>query len=160
MSEAAPSFQVQYAQRGSSARLPVLNSFRIEQFGEGFRIVDEDGSVYRAQLQVEPITRPPGPAPAALPAVTLSAVRAAPESVAQVISVNAVGTNRGLQQQVTLTGNLVMTNLPGTLRFENQAALLTNQAALRFLLSNARLEGDAVVGATNQVRILAIPSER
>jgi hypothetical protein len=116
--------------------------------------------VYRAQLQVAPVSSPSGLALSAPPAVTRSVAGAAPQAFPQVIAVNALGTNRGLQQRVTLTGNLVVTNLAGAPPLENQAALLTNQAALRFLFSNAHLEGRVTVGPTNNVPMLAVPSER
>jgi hypothetical protein len=160
LSEAAPSVQMRYAQRTPVSRLPALNSFRFEQVGEGFRIVDEDGSVYRAEVQVAPGVGRSSPAPLAVQPAAQSAMSAAPRPGSQVLRVSALGTNHSLQQRVSLAGNLVMTNVAGAPQLENTAAILTNQAAFRLLLSNSRLEGRAVVGVSNQVTILAVPWER
>ncbi|MCZ7637209.1 MAG: hypothetical protein M5U12_14980 [Verrucomicrobia bacterium] len=79
--------------------------------------------------------------------------------VPAVVGVTALGTNRGLQQQVRVTGNLLVTNFVGAPVLEQQAALLTNQAALQFLFSNARFEGQVTVGATNRFALVAAPRE-
>jgi hypothetical protein len=158
-SPAPPPVRVRYAQRVPVTSVPVLNSFRIEQVGQQLQIVDEDESVYTAQVQIAPDFRLPVPvASPGVPAATRSAVLPESELMPQELAVTASGTNRGLQQRVALVGRLILTNRTGGPRLENQAAVLTNQAALRFLLSNARLEGRLAVGPTSQVAILAVPS--
>lgn len=171
--------RVRFSQQATAPTLPALNSFQFVQTGRELQIVDEDGSVYRAELAVPetptvvltqaPLQRSaptsPGPAREAL-RVTRSAVGREQEHagsaglpVPAVVGVTALGTNRGLQQQVRVTGNLLVTNFVGAPVLEQQAALLTNQAALQFLFSNARFEGQVTVGATNRFALVAAPRE-
>lgn len=176
-----PPVQVRFSQRATAPTLPALNSFRFEQAGRELQIVDEDGSVYRAELAVlETTAVAPRPTRVALPVPTSAvpageSVRATrlraggvveaergggvESSVPAVVGVTALGTNRGLQQRVMLTGNLLVTNFVGAPVIAPQTALLTNQAALQFLFSNARFEGQVTVGTTNRFPLLAVPVE-
>lgn len=139
---------------------PILNEFRFEQVRDGFRIVDQDGSVYPAQLQATAnVGFPLLPAPAGQNLQQL-AVPTAPAAGAAVIGVNAAGTNRGLRQRVQLAGNLVVTGEANATVVTNQQVLLTNRAALEFLLSNSRFEGQALLGFSNQIPVVAFPTPR
>lgn len=173
------SVRVRFSQQAAAPMLPALNSFRFEQTGREFQIVDEDGSVYRAELAVPetpattlaqaPLQRsaPTRPVPARESLRVTRSVKAQEQEreastglpVPAVVGVTALGTNRGLQQQVRVTGNLLVTNFVGAPVLERQAGLLTNQAALQFLFSNARFEGQVTVGATNQFPLVAVPRE-
>ncbi len=171
--------RVHFSQQAAAPTLPALNSFRFEQTGRELQIVDEDGSVYRAELAVvetpattltqAPVQRSAPTSPAtvresvrlARPVMVREQERegSAGLPVPAVVGVTALGTNRGLQQQVRVTGNLLVTNFVGAPLLERQAALLTNQAALQFLFSNARFEGQVTVGATNRFALVAAPRE-
>ncbi len=174
-----PALQQRYVQAVAAPTIPVLNSFRIEQTGQQIRLVDEDGSVYAATLAEPPAqaasaARAKGPAAAPAraaapgPAVDRAQSRAEPVSQpagaknqhVQTLLLNATGTNLRLQQQVVFNGNLLVTNVTGAPPFANEQALMTNEAALQFLLSNSRLEGQVLLGGTNQFPVLAVPTPR
>lgn len=154
----APTVQVRYTQQAPVQGSTLLNRFRFEQAGDGLRIVDEDGSVYAAELRLASVPEARTiVAPVSALSTAASAASAAPPAVPTAVIVNAQGTNRGLQQRVSLAGRLIVTNVSGAPIMANQRAVLTNHTVLRFLLSNARLEGQAVVGSTNRFPILAQP---
>ena len=169
-----PVLQQRYVQAAATPVTPVLNSFRIEQAGPQIQLVDADGSVYAATLNEAPAAQPKAvvatEAVASAPASTLSAVKAQPPARTispqagppsqrvQTLVLNAIGTNVRLQQPVVFNGNLLVTNLAGEPAIANQQALMTNEAALQFLFSNSRLEGQVILGATNQFPILAVPA--
>lgn len=168
-----PVLQQRYVQAPAAPVTPVLNSFRIEQNGRQIQLVDADGSVYAATLNELPAaqqkavvaTEPAASAPAPTlsfakeppPARTISPQASAPSQSVQALVLNAIGTNVRLQQQVVFNGNLLVTNLAGEPVLTNQQALMTNEAALQFLFSNSRLEGQVIVGASNQFPIQAVP---
>ncbi len=173
-----PALQQRYVQAATAPATPVLNSFRIEKTGPQIRLVDADSSVYAATLEEPPSPRQEAAAPATASAAVsaaapgLTAARPPPpaQSVSQsageenqnvqMFFLNAIGTNVRLQQQVVFNGNLLVTNLAGAPVIANQQALMTNEAALQFLLSNSRLEGQVLLGGTNQFPVLAVPTQR
>lgn len=167
----APVLQQRYVQAPTTPVTPVLNSFRIEQAGRQIQLVDADGSVYPATLSEVPAPEPQTTAKAitvaAAPALPESVARAQPQTISpkgdtpsqslQSLALNAMGTNVRLQQPVVFNGNLLITNLLGEPAITNQQALMTNEAGLQFLLSNSRLEGQVIVGTSNQFPIQAVP---
>ncbi len=175
---AAPAaIQVLFTQNPQQPRRPALNSFHLEQAGGGFQIVDEDGSVYPARLSLASAEARPAAltdAPLRVPAdrsptrpTTGGAVRTsrpspavAPQGppVPTLVAVEATGTNRGLQQRMVVAGNLVLSNTAGAPLLPDQTAWLTDQRGLEYLFSNSRIEGQAVLGGSNQFKILATPA--
>lgn len=171
-----PVLQQRYVQALATPVTPVLNSFRIEQNGRQFQLVDADGSVYAATLNEAPAAQqkavvateavasapvPTLPVTQALPpGKTISPKAGTPSQSVQALLLNAIGTNVRLQQQVVFSGNLLVTNLAGEPVLTNQQALMTNEAALQFLFSNSRLEGQVLLGGTNQFPVLAVPIQR
>jgi hypothetical protein len=157
-----------------------LQDFRIEQVGDALRVVDADGSVYPARLvaasslsqasqrDVAATTLPAaqnqatsfgvpllrGPAPRLQPAADAAVQNQA------MIALQAEGTNSRSQQRVQLSGNFVVTNLAGAPPLGDPQALLTNEAAMQFLFSNARIEGQVTVGNSNLFPLLAFPAGR
>jgi hypothetical protein len=171
----APLVQQRFTQWAAAPTNQVLQSFRVEQIGSRLQLVDADGSIYPATLaspaEVSPPATAPSPGLATRAAPATSATRAVttPAPARQqtantqpphVIGLRAAGTNRGLQQEVRFVGRLLLTNVAPPPLPDQPQALLTNAAALQFLISNSRLEGQVQVGATNQSPVVALPTER
>lgn len=166
--------QALFSQSPAQAPRPALNTFRLEQVAAGFQIVDEDGSVYPASLRLAAAEADPASVPVAAPSVmetrvqkrptaasparSSRAIQSAPPPLPPVIAVQAAGTNRGLRQRVVVAGNLVPSNTVGAPVLPDPAAWLTNQRALQYLFSNSRIEGQAVLGGSNEFSIRAAPA--
>jgi hypothetical protein len=150
----------------------VLANFEVQQNGNAIRVVDADGSVYDGALQPESVIAQNEPAAAAAPPVLAPGLaelqkniarRYEPES-AQNYFFRVTGTNQTLKQNVVFTGNLLANGAPNKLPQPFQSggggfgggqlrAALTNQLPW----SNSRIAGTAVVAATNDVEIDAVP---
>lgn len=168
--------QQRFTQNRPAPMTPVLNSFQIDQVGRQLRLVDADGSVYLATLGT---ANPGAQSQAGLPvqAASPSVGRAAPSQLRtravmpdaadalrnqtpsmQVLTLNAMGTNRQLRQQVVFTGNLLVTNLAGVPVVEESVGLGTNVESLNQLFSNSSVHGLVTVGGTNQYPVEAVPT--
>lgn len=156
---------------------PVLNSFRVEQNGNEVRVIDGDDSVYTGQLQ-------PAAVPAASPALDEAAARAVEKQTplgvnagfktvaraadaetkpAQDYLFRVTGTNRSVNQSVVFTGRFLAGtngNLRQPVGSVGGVSTVTNALSVATApsLSNSRIEGQAVIGGTNQIQIIATPS--
>jgi hypothetical protein len=172
-------FQQRFTQSQPAPASPVLNSFQVEQVGRQLRLVDADGSVYPANLEVAipVVTEPAAPAaptlgPASrgpgLRGVQGPVLKRAGQEVevrqemppTQVLALNAAGTNQQLQQRVVFAGNLVVTNLAGVPWVSEPTQLTTNWESLNQIFRNASVRGRVTVGGTNQYVVEAVPAGR
>ena len=164
-----------YRRNFNSPLLPnVLNSFQVEQIGRQIRIVDADGSVYEPQIETEPAivtekleqiagaeaaAKRRAPTQQAAPTAADTAASSANESAGLFFRV--AGTNRTLNQRVFFEGNyLVQTNSPAlSLRARTSSA--PQAAAIQMQsqppLPAARIQGQAVIGASNRFEVNAVP---
>jgi hypothetical protein len=129
---------------------PVLAAFQVEQSGGEMRITDGDGSVYAGYLRLTNGLVGPSPAAAEQPArlrrekasESTREPRPAAASVggplaAQYYFFRVAGTNRGLNQRVVFTGNLIkLTNSPP--------------------MPDCRIWGKALVGDRQEIQIDAV----
>lgn len=167
-SDPAVTVQQRFLQSASTPVSPVLNAFQIEQVGSRLQFLDADGSVYPIEVQPAGAGGPTGISSArpvagrsssrsvAPASATTEEVEASSPGALSLLVLNAMGTNRQLQQRVLFHGNLMVTNASVS-NWAGVRALLTNRAALQQLLSNSRVQGQATVGASNQHPILAVP---
>lgn len=176
----------------------LLTSFKVEQNGDQLRIVDHDGSVYTGNWT-------PAPSPGSTNAPALYAdygAVAAPTQLhdqAKHLPADAVsppantftyamaqqnfrfaatGTNRSLQQNVVLSGEIVALNITATNALSNGALTLTgnqksnqlgilqsqqlmpNNSQYQLPLLNSRIVGTAVLGNGQQVQLNATPTPK
>ena len=142
------------AQDGLSAQPapanPLLAAFQVEQSGGEMRITDGDGSVYAGYLRLTNAPVGPSPAAAEQPARLRrekasestreprpAAVSVARPLAAQYYFFRVAGTNRGLNQRVVFTGNLLkLTNSPP--------------------MPDCRIWGKALVGDRQEIQIDAV----
>jgi prepilin-type processing-associated H-X9-DG protein len=152
----------------------VLANFQVQQNGNAIRVVDADGSVYAGALQAElgaaqgehaPSVSPPVPAPRQAE-LQKNAANRDQSLAAQNYFFRVTGTNQTLKQNVVFTGNLLANAAPTKIPQQFQGggggggfgggqlqAALTNQLPW----SNSRIAGTAVVAATNNIEINAVP---
>jgi len=174
-----------YRRNLNSPPMPnVLSSFQFEQIGQQIRIVDDDGSTYEGQIETpRPVAAAVGktatqsaadelkkfPAEDAAPTRNPAVPTDGANALGQNLWFRVSGTNRTLNQPVVFVGNLLAadTNLPSingaqagvTLAQPSVAVPLPNAAAQsQVLLQNARVQGQATVGANSRIEINAVPT--
>ncbi len=161
--------------------VPVLVNFQVQQNGNAVRVVDADGSVYDGLLQPESAVAQNEPAPAATPALPVTALAEVERAktsasrdesqAAQNYFFRVTGMNQTLKQNVVFAGNLLAmastaTNLQqslsgrgglggGSAGGSQLQPALTNQNQLPW--SNSRIAGTAVIAGTNHIEINAVP---
>lgn len=131
---------------------PVLNNFHLEQSGNELRFIDADGSIYSGNLVSEKdLKKEAAPARPSAPAAVAGAAGFAEQNV----FFRAVGTNRSLQQRVSIEGNIlqIQTNaLPGL-----APATGVNQRVPA--QQSQTIRGRAQVGKSQEVQIEAVPAQ-
>jgi hypothetical protein len=154
----------------------VLLSFQMEQIGDQVRVIDRDGSTYAGYLQKADATSEQqiagGKDQAASRERKTKTLIATPSTkledkfgyeANQDYFFRVVGTNRNLNQQVIFTGHLLANagnadisknNLNPTAAKQLQLPVQNQTGSLLF---NFRINGTALVGASNTVEIQAMP---
>ena len=158
----------------------ILASFRVEQSGQGMRVVDNDGSVYTGYLQpVEALERlrwgddQKSAAARALkaqepPSVEKPALTDGAKQARNTYFFHVAGTNRSLKERVIFTGNLTaLTNATLFLRMTNGPTgatfglptLPVEPTPLSTLpLIKSRISGRAVIGDRKEIEVNAVPA--
>jgi hypothetical protein len=157
---------------------PVLASFEVQQNGNAIAVVDHDGSVYTGSIQPE-IPAAQGETLTAVPLpsektkdldIAKNEQQAAQNNLAQNnYFFRVAGQNRTSKQNVVFVGNIVpLTNTLADAQ-QNQlgrpavvakALLPTTNGQMQSqtaLFANSRITGTVTVGATNQIKIYAVP---
>jgi prepilin-type processing-associated H-X9-DG protein len=146
---------------------PVLTAFRMEQSGNGLRVVDQDGSVYQGYVEltnaVAGLQQAAGSNQLVVPPAELPP---ASQPAWQNFYFRVSGWNRSVQQNVMFSGNLAAggesattlnwasNTAPGLVgRYQ---AVPVNQVQLP--LNNSRITGTAVLGNRQELQIIAVPT--
>lgn len=154
----------------------VLLSFQMEQTGDQVRVIDRDGSTYAGYIQKAEATSEQQLAGGKDQAANLDqktkALTATPSAkledkfayeANQDYFFRVEGTNRSLNQQVIFTGHLLANAGNADIPKNNLNATAAKQLQLPLqnqtgsLLLHSRINGTALVGASNTVEIQAVP---
>jgi hypothetical protein len=164
-----------FRNKSHSARTAaVLENFQMEQTVDGLRVVDGDGSVYQGSWQLAkvhtqnaPVEQPNGIANNSLKENYQQKLPSnnGVQVTAQNYLFQVAGTNVTLNQKVVFSGNLVIvsaippaqTVTASNFQADNEKQQSLSDYPQQILWSNARIEGTAVVGDTNQTEIDASP---
>jgi hypothetical protein len=163
--------------QGFRAVNPVLVSFKVEQAGDEFRIVDRDGSVYTGFLQNaggESVVRGMPSTDGRTTASHSLSLKTASQSQAYVDNLatgryffRVSGTNKSLNQKVVFSGNLVPALGSGTPGSStnvmswpagNNVTSSRAQPTQGWLL-NSRVSGRALINDRQQIEINAVPGK-
>ena len=158
----------------------VLNNFQITISGDKLQVVDRDGSIYNGDIVNSGSfswyedSRTAGEAKASKGGEELAKRKQAPaKQAAQPLQFRAAGTNRQLNELVTLNGVLFTNSVTSVDKAEYATRTRSATPVLKTskvpvgsakfqtqpALSNVFMEGEAIIGGTNQFEIRAIQTK-